>query len=54
MITFTAILILALDMAYVVYCIRKELNHEPIIKQIDLITCIILLMVSIVMGIALT
>ena len=34
-------------------CIRKELNHEPI-KQIDLITCIILLMVSIVMGIALT
>lgn len=53
MITFTAILTLALDMAYVVYCIRKELNHEPI-KQIDLITCIILLMVSIVMGIALT
>lgn len=53
MITFTAILTLALDMAYVVYCIRKELNHEAI-KQVDLITCIILLMVSIVMGIALT
>lgn len=53
MITFTAILTLALDMAYVVYCIRKELNHEPI-KQIDLITYIILLIINIVMVIALT
>ena len=52
MIIFTAILTLALDMAYVVYCIRKEYSHKDI-TIFDLTTCMILLIVSIIIATAL-
>lgn len=51
MITFTAILTIILDMGYVVYCIRKEQLHKDV-TLFDLTTCLILLIVSIIISLA--